>query len=173
MLEHWLLMAAILGFCLYVLFYSCMLLIAPNRCPPTYKWGQPSLRLVRKPPLELGKRFTGLCGSVVIVVIFLRPLITRMFHPAIGEVSWGKSPFAPEMPRWDALGFGLFGTAAGYYLLMHPKRSVELMFSADTSRLKDKTTVRIWTFAVQTAAFGIMLASLVMLAGFIRSLRNR
>jgi hypothetical protein len=117
MLKTWIFMAATLGFLLYALFYGCMLLIAPNRCPAFYKWGQPSVVLVRKPPLQLGKRLLGLCLSVTIVFIFMRPIITGMLHPSSSALSYGNSPFRPGVARWDKLGFGLLVGFGAYYFV--------------------------------------------------------
>ncbi len=170
MLEDWVFMIAVLDICLVGLFWGCMLLSAPNRCPPNYRWGQPSIELVRKPPLELGKRFMGLCLSLIIAWIFARPVVGWMLHPMHRGLVYGKSPSG--MARWDELGLGLFTLAGAYYLMLRPERSVELMFWADTSRLKDKTTLRLWKFEVRMLASGIMLMSLLLLANFIRSLRG-
>jgi hypothetical protein len=172
MLENWIFMMGVLGFCLYALFFGCMLLIAPDRCPIWYNWGQPSVKLVRKRPLELGKRFLGLCLSAVILFLFLPHIIPGLLHPVRSELSWGQSPFRSGAARWDQLAFGLFGLTAGYYLLARPAKSVELMFWADTSRLKDQTTLRLWTIAVRTAALAFMLLSLLSVAHFIQSLRH-
>jgi hypothetical protein len=161
-----------LGFCLYALFFGCMLLIAPDRCPVRYNWGQPSVKLVRKRPLELGKRFLGLCLSVVILFLFLPHIIPWFLHPVRGELSLGRSPFPSGAARWDQLTFGLFGLTAGYYLLARPAKSVELMFWADTSRLKDQPTLRLWTIAMRTAALPFMLLSMLSVAHFIQSLRH-
>jgi hypothetical protein len=172
MLNHWIFMAAISGICVYGLFYSLMLLIAPNRCPAHYKSGQPSLQLVRKPPLQLGKRFLGLCMSAGIVIIFVRPIVAGILHPASGTMSGGESQFSRGVARWDILAVGLLGAVAGYYLLTHPENSVELMFYSDTDKLKDKITLRIWTLAEQAAAVSIMLLSLVSVVSFVGSLRS-
>jgi hypothetical protein len=36
MLENWIFMMGVLGFCLYVLFVGCMLLIAPDMTRPSF-----------------------------------------------------------------------------------------------------------------------------------------
>ena len=172
MLENWIIMMGIFGFCLYALFFGCMLLVAPERCPVWYSWGQPSVKLARKRPLEFGKRFLGFCLSVVILFLFLPHIIPSVLHPVRSEISWGQSPFPSGAARWDQLAFGLFGLTAGYYLLTRPAKSVELMFWADTSRLKDQTTLRLWTIALRTAALAFVLLSLVSVAHFIQSLRH-
>jgi len=172
MLEDGIFMLAILGVSLYVLFYGCMLLVAPNRCPVQYNWGQPSITLARKRPLELGKRLAGLCLSVLILFVFMPHIIPRILHPVTSGLDRGESPFPLGTARWDELAFGLSGLVAGCYLIVRPEKSVELMFSADTSRLKDKTTLRLWTTGIRIAALGFMLLSLLFVADFIRSLRH-
>src|ERR1700722_3339167 len=170
MLETLFFMTAVVVFLMFALFWGCMLLVAPNRCPPPVRPGQPSLRLVPSPPLELRQRFLGLILSAMVGFIFLRPVIRWISHPAASKLSFGKSPFRAGTARWDQLGFGLVGAAGGYHLLTHPEKSVELMFSADPSRLKDKSTRLLWTFAVRTVGFAIILFSLLFLTEFIRSI---
>ena len=170
MLETSVFMTAILVFLMFALFYGCMLLILPNRCPPRVRFGQPSLQLVRKPSLELRQRFFGLILSAVLVFIFVRPVIRWILHPVGGKLSFGKSPFPAGTARWDQLVFCLVSTTGGYYLLTHAEKSVELMFSADPSRLKDKSTRLLWTFAVRAVGFAIILFSLLFLTEFIRSI---
>jgi hypothetical protein len=172
MLEDWVFMIAVLDICLVGLFWGCMLLFAPSRCPPNYRWGQPSVQLVRKPPLELGKRFLGLCLSLVIAWVFARPVVGWMLHPNTRGLIYTKSPSPSGMARWDELGFGLLTLAGACYLMWRPERSVELMFWADTGRLKDRTTLRLWKFEVRMLASGIILMSMRLFADFIRSLRN-
>jgi hypothetical protein len=172
MLETSVFMTAILVFLMFALFYGCMLLIAPNRCPAPVRLGQPSLQLVRKPPLELRQRFFGLILSAVLVFIFMRPVIRWMLHPVGGKLSFGKSPFPAGTARWDQLVFGLVGATGGYYLLIHAEKSVELMFSSDPGRLNDKSTRLLWTFAVRAVGFAIILFSLLLLTEFVRSVGN-
>jgi hypothetical protein len=76
------------------------------------------------------------------------------------------------MARWDMLAFALFRVVSGYLLLTRAEKSVELMFTADRSKLGDKTTLRLWTFEVQTVAILFLLWSLLPMVDFIRSLRN-
>jgi hypothetical protein len=165
-------MLGILGICSYALFYGCMLLFAPDRCPVWYSWGEPSVALVRKRPLELRKRLLGFCLSALILFVFMPHIIPGILHPVSGGLTWGESPFPARTARWDQLGFGLFGLVAGCYLLVRPERSVELMFWADASRLNDKTTLYLWTTAIRTAAFSFMLLSVLFVAHFFQSLRN-
>jgi hypothetical protein len=171
MLENWIFMAAFLGFSLIGLFHGCVLLIAPGRYIPSYTWGQSSLRLSRKPSFEIGKRIGGLLLSVMIIAIFARPAILWMLHPVPSEVSWGESPLPKGMPRWDLLAVTIVAVVFGFLLLTRSEKSVELMFSADKSRLQDKITLRLWTLYVQTTAILIMTWSLLPAADFIRSLR--
>jgi hypothetical protein len=171
MLETWVFMTAFLGFCLIALFHGCVLLFAPDRYIPNH-WDQPSLRLVRKPPLQLGKRFSGMCLTVMIVWIFLRPVVTWMLHPVKRELISNQSPLPEGMARWDMLGITLFAWVCGYFLFTRSKRSVELMFSADRSKLQDKTTFRLWMLEVQAAGLLFVVWSLIPMAEFIESLRN-
>ena len=172
MLENWVFMTTFLGFCLIALFHGCILLFAPNRYIPTYSWSQPSLKLARRPPLQLGKRLVGLLLTMLIAWIFVRPILIWMVHPVRRALISGQSPLPAGMARWDLLGFALFGVVCGYLLLTRPKRSVELMFSADRSKLQDKTTLRLWTLEVRLAGLLFMVWSLFPMADFIRSLRN-
>lgn len=172
MLEGWVFVTAVLVICLAGLFWGCMLLVAPNRCPPSYRWGQPSIELVRKPPFELRKRLMGLCVTVAMAWIFARPVVGWILHPVSHKLTYGESPLPSGVARWEQLGFGLSTLAGAYYLMMHPERPVELMFWADTSRLKDKTTLRLWKFEVRMLATGIILMSMLLLANFIKSLRS-
>jgi hypothetical protein len=114
----------------------------------------------------------GLCLSVLILFLFLPHIIPGLLHPVRSELSSGQSHFPSGAARWDQLAFGLFGLTVGYYLLARPAKSVELMFWADTSRLKDQTTLRLWTIAVRTFALAFMLLALLSVAHFIQSLRR-
>lgn len=58
---------------------------------------RPSLTLVRKPPLELSKRFAGRLLLAMIAWIFVRPTVERMLHPVSGEITSGESP----LPQGD------------------------------------------------------------------------
>jgi hypothetical protein len=172
MLENWIFMTGFLGFSLIFLFHGCILLIAPDRYIPSYTWGQPNLVLVRKRPFELGKRFLGLFFSGLAVWVFARPAIIWMLHPTKREISWGPSPLPQGMARWDMLGLALFALVCGYFLFTRPEKSVELMFTADRTKLNDKTTLRLWTLETQVFAFLFMVWSLLPMADFVRSLRH-
>jgi hypothetical protein len=172
MLESWIFMTALLGFCLIALFHGCILLFAPERYLPTYSWGRPTLRLARTPSFYLGKRFWGLCLSGVILGIFVRPAVAWILHPKTLEISSGQSLLPLGMARWDLFGFALLVAVGGYLLLTRPEKSVELMFAADKSKLLDKATLRLWTFHVQMAAFFMLLWCLLPMADFIRSFRR-
>jgi hypothetical protein len=171
MLEYWVFMAGVTAFCLYALFYGCMLMIVPYRCPTMYGWARPSVILVRKRPLMLTERFLGLCLSSMMLFL-LWHVIAWILSPVGGELSTGQSPFPSGTARWDMLGFGLFGLVGGYFLLTRPTKSVEMLFWLDTSRLKDNITVRLWTFAIRTFAYAIVCVSLAFVIAFIRSLRH-
>ena len=172
MLENWVFMTAFLGFSLIFLFHGCILLFAPDRYLPSYTWGQPDLILVRKRPFEFGKRFLGLCLSGISLLVFARPAITWMLHPTKSEITSGTSPLPQGMARWDMLGFGVFALVCGYFLFTRPEKSVEWMFTADRTKLEDKTTPRLWTLETQAFALLLMVWSLLPLADFIRSRRR-
>jgi hypothetical protein len=113
--------------------------------------------------------------SVVLLWFFVRPIILSMLlslrHSTMSHsmgygMTEGKSPLPPGIARWDLLAFGVSTFAAGCYLLTHPDKSVELMFWADTSWLKDKTTLRLWTLQVRAAAIAVMLFSSLSMAAF-------
>jgi hypothetical protein len=93
-------------------------------------------------------------------------------HSRPFAMTWGKSPLPPGMARWDLFGFGVSAFAAACYVLTHPEKSVALMFWADTGKLKDKTTVRLWALEVRAFALGIMLLSLLSVLTFIRTLHR-
>ncbi len=171
MLENWVFMTAFLGFSLIFLFHGCILLFTPDRYPARYTWGQPRLILVRKGPFEFGKRFLGLCFSGMSLV-FARPAITWMLHPTKSEITWGASRSPQSMARWDMLGFGVFALVCGYFLFTRPEKSVEVMLTADRTKLEDKTTLRLWTLETQVFAFLLMAWSLLPLADFIGSFRR-
>jgi hypothetical protein len=171
MLENWVFMAGAMAGGLYGLFYGCMLLIAPYRCPTMYGWTRPSVILARKRPLMLTERFLGLCFSSM-MLLFLWHVIPRILHPTRVRLSTGQSPFPSGRAQWDMLALGLFGLVSGYFLLARSAKSVEMLFWSDTSRLKDNTTLRLWTFATRTFALAIVCLSLVFVTDFIRSLRH-
>jgi len=100
--ESWVFATGFLGFALLGLFHAVILLSAPGRYIPAYEWNRPSLTLVRKTPLELGKRFAGLLLSAMIWWISVRPTVERMLHPLSGEITSGESP----LPRGMARGTG-------------------------------------------------------------------
>lgn len=172
MLENWVFMTAFLGWSLIALFHGCVLLFIPDRYLPAYSWGNPELKLARKPPFELGKRFFGLCLSGMILIVFVRPVAAWMLHPNGGKISGGASPSPRGVARWDMLGLALFALACGYWLLARPEKSVRAMFSTDRNRLEDKITLRLWTAYVQVSGLLFMLWFLIPMAEFIRSFRN-
>jgi hypothetical protein len=169
MLDSWLFGIALLLGSLLVLFHGCILLFCPNRYIPSRTWGQGSLKLVRKPPLQIGKRFGGLCVSVAIIWFFTLPAISWILHPKPDGRSSGES-LPRMMVRWDLLGVAIFAIVCGYLLLMRTEKSVESLFAADRDKLQDKTTFRLWTIYVQVAAFLFVVWSLLPLSDFIKSL---
>jgi hypothetical protein len=69
------------------------------------------------------------------------------------------------------LGIALIALASGYALLFWPERSVEAMFSSDESKLKDKTTKKLWILYVQVGGWFFLVWCLLPLGEFIKSLR--
>ncbi len=86
-------------------------------------------------------------------------------------ISWGNSPLPRGSARWDMLGLGLFSLMFGYLLLFRPQRSVEMMFSADKSKLQDATTRKLWTLYVQLGGTYMLVWSLLPMNEFAKSLR--
>jgi hypothetical protein len=172
MIENWVSMTAFPGFCLIALFHAGILLIAPGRYIPTYNWNRQNLTLVRKTTVEFGKRLAGLLLSAMIVWIFIRPVVKWMLHPVGRKTTSGESPLPPGIARWDMLGSALFCIGCSYFLLTRPERSLELMFTAERSRLQDKTKLRLWTLEVQMAAVLMLICSLLPTVDFVRSLRH-
>jgi hypothetical protein len=149
MLENRIFGAALFLASLLFLFHGCVLAFAPNRYLPLGSWGEPTIKLVRKPPREIGKRVFGLCLSLAILFIFTLPGLLMTLHPEGGSISFGNSPLPHGMARWDMLGLGLFAVVCGYLLLLKPERSVEMLFSTDKSKLEDKATRMLWKIYVQ------------------------
>jgi hypothetical protein len=56
----------------------------------------------------------------------------------MGKVNSGQSPLPEGMERWGLLGLGLFILGCGSFLLIHPKKSVELMFPRTEASCKIK-----------------------------------
>jgi hypothetical protein len=157
---------------LLFIFHGCVLLFAPGRYLPTYTWSPGEIRLVRKPPIQLGKKVLGLCLFVAIIWIFTVPAISWMLHPRPSTITSGESPLPRGVVRWDLLILSAFVVTCSYFLLTRAERSVELMFAADKSRLQqDKTTLRLWTIYVQMAALFFLVWSLLPLSQFVVSLR--
>jgi len=170
MLDSWVFRIALLLLSLLFLFHGCVLLFCPNRYIPSRGWGQGSLRLVRKPPLQIGKRFGGLCLSGAIIWFVTLPTISWILHPKPQGVSSGESPVPRMMVRWDLLVVAIFAIACGYLLFMRTQKSVESLFAADTDMLQDKTTFRLWTTYLQATALFLVVWSLLPLSDFIKSL---
>lgn len=156
---------------LVFIFHGCVLLFAPKRYLPVARWGGSTIILVRKPPLELGKRFVGLCIIVAMFLIFTIPGLLMILNPGPASVSWGDSPLPHGTIRWDMLGFGLVAVFCGYLLMLRPEGSVKLLFSSDKTKLEDQTTRRLWTIQTRMVGSYCLLMSLLLFNGFIRSLR--
>ena len=125
MLDSWVFRIALLLLSLLFLFHGCVLLFYPNRYIPSRGWGRGSLRLVRKPPLQIGKRFGGLCLSAAIIWFVTLPAISWILHPKPDGISSGESPLPRITVRWDLLGVAIFAIACGYLLFMRTQKSVE------------------------------------------------
>jgi hypothetical protein len=171
MLENRIFGAALFLASLLFIFHGCILLFAPNRYLPIASWGEPTIKLVRKPPLEFGKRFAGLCLSVGVFLFFTLPGFSIVLHPKAGRVSLGQSPLHAGSARWDLLGVGIFALVCGYLLLLRPERSVEMMFLSEQEKLEDATTRRLWKLHVQMAGSFFLVWFLLPLGAFISSLR--
>lgn len=171
MLEDWVFMTAVLMGSLLFIFHGCVLLLAPGRYLPLYSLGQTELKFARKPPLELGKRVLGLCFSTAILWLFTRPAILWMLHPTAVKISSGNSASPHGIARWGLLALSIFLVLCSYYLMTQPEKSVELLFAADKSKLKDKSTLRLWTIYVQLGGFFSIVWALFSLSDFIKSLR--
>ena len=168
MLETWIFMSGFLIVSLLALFHGLVLMIAPDKSIPVPNWGPRRIELFRKPPLDLGKRFAGLCWTLLVSGVFIRPVILWMIHPTPGTASLEDSPV---VVRWDFLGLGVFALAAGIYLLRRPDGPVRHMFAADATKLKDRATLRLWTLYTQAAGVFCVLFSVLILNQFLRSLR--
>lgn len=171
MLENQIFGFGLLLVSLLFIFHGCVLLFAPNRYLPMYTWGQSTIRLARKPPFEIWKRLGGLLLSSAIFLIFTLPSISMILASKGDGISWGNSPLPRGSARWDMLGLGLFSLMFGYLLLFRPQRSVEMMFSADKSKLQDATTRKLWTLYVQLGGTYMLVWSLLPMNEFVKSLR--
>jgi len=89
----------------------------------------------------------------------------------MGVVPKDDSTIAPGTMRWDMLGLSLLVMLGGYALLIRAERSVEMMFSADRSKLQDKLTRTLWTLYVQLAALSLLVWSLLPMSTFLKSFR--
>jgi hypothetical protein len=171
MLENWVIMSGLLIGSLLFLFHGCVLLLAPNRYPPSSSWGQSELKLVRKPQSDLGKRVVGLCLSIAVFWMFMLPAISWMLHPGAVEISSGASPLPHGTARWDLLALSTFLISCSSFMMAKTQESVELMFSADKTKLRDKTTLRFWTIYIQLAALYFIVCSLILISDFLKSSR--
>jgi len=171
MLENQIFGFALLLGSLLFMFHGCVLLFSPSRYLPMYTWGQSTIILVRKPPFEFWKRLGGLLLSAAIFLVFTLPAISMVFVPKGDGITSGNSPLPRDTARWDMLGLGLFSLLCGYILLFRPQSSVEMMFSADKSKLQDATTRKLWTLYVRLGGACILAWSLLPMGEFIKSLR--
>jgi hypothetical protein len=156
---------------LVFIFHGCILLFAPKRYLPMGSWGASTIILVRKPPLDLGKRFVGLCIIVAMLLIFTMPGLLMVLSPSTTSVSWGDSALPHSSVRWDMLAFGVAALLGGYLFWLRPQESVKLLFSSDRTKLEDQTTRRLWTIQTRMLGCYCLLMSLLLFSGFIRSLR--
>jgi hypothetical protein len=171
MLEDKIFWWAMLLISFLFVFHGCVLLFVPDRYIPMYTWGESSLRLVRKPPFQFWKRVGGFCLSAGVLLFFTLPAIFQILGAKMGVVPKDDSTIAPGTMRWDMLGLSLLVMLGGYALLIRAERSVEMMFSADRSKLQDKLTRTLWTLYVQLAALSLLVWSLLPMSTFLKSFR--
>ena len=167
MAENWVFTVALLLGSLLFGFHGLVLLIAPDRYLPIVQLGRPTkLELLQKRPLDLGRRFAGLC-IMALAAMFARPAIAWVLHPKPDPISWGSSSW---VVRWDLLLLGLFEFGSGLFLMTRPEKSVWVMFWVDRKSLQDKTTLTLWVFYTRLFAAAPLLLCLLCLAEFIRTL---
>ena len=159
-----LLLGSLLG-----LFHGLVLLLAPDKYVPTASWDRTTLRLVRKRPNQVGKRFAGLCLTVAILWIFTVPAISWIFHLPSATAASGFS--SQSRKRWDLLAFGIGAILVGYFMFTWPKQGVEALFTLDKKKLQDVATRRIWTLYVQVFGLCFAVFALMLFSDFVRSLR--
>jgi hypothetical protein len=169
--ENWIFIVGFLLGSLLFGFHGLVLLIAPDRYLPIVQLGRPTkLELLQKRPLDLGRRFAGLCITALTAWMFTRPAILWIMHPKPHPISWGGSPLPFGAARWDLLLLGLFGFGSGLFLMVRPEKSVRVMFWADPKSLQDKTTLTLWIVYTRLFAATLLLQCVLCLGDFIRTL---
>lgn len=170
MAENWIFMTALLFVSLLFGFHGVVLLIAPDKYLPIVQWGRPAkLELLQKRPLDLGRRFAGLCIMALMGWFFARPAILWMFHPKLLSISRGGS-LQPGAVPWEVLLFGLFALGSGLFLMARPEKLVRAMFWADSRSLQNKTTLVLWTVYIQLFAVVCLLMCILFLDEFFKAL---
>jgi hypothetical protein len=154
---------------LLFLFHGLVLLLAPDKYVPTSAWGQTTIKLVRKRPIQFGKRFAGFCLTVAILCIFTVPAILWIFRLLSSRIV--AAPSSPRGTRWDLLAVGIGAVLVGYFMFTWPKKWVEALFALDKEKLQDVATRRIWTLYIQVAGLYFVVFSLLTFNDFVRSLR--
>ncbi len=169
MIEGWAFWTALLLISLLGLFHGFVLLFAPDKHPPMHEWGEASFKLAHRASFEWGKRVLGLCLCALVGWVFTRHAILWMLRPTRSEISFGEASWPRGLARWDLLALGVFGLVCGCFLVLRPEIAVEALFSADKSKLQNRTIRRLWTIYVLIFGVSFSLWSLLPLDGFIRS----
>jgi hypothetical protein len=154
---------------LLFVFHGLVLLIAPDKYVPTSAWGQTTVKLARKPPIQFGKRFAGFCLTVAILWLFTVPAISSILRALSTPGAARSVPL--EGTRWALLAVGIGAVSAGYFMIVWPKRWVEALFAMDKNKLQDVATQRIWTVYIQVAGLYLTVFSLLTFTDFVRTLR--
>ena len=154
---------------LLFLFHGLVLFLAPDKYVPTSAWGQTTIKLVRKRPIQFGKRFAGFCLTVAILWILTVPAVSWILR-LLSTRGFATSS-SLHGTRWDLLALGIGAVLAGYFMFAWPKKWVEGLFALDKEKLQDVATRRIWTLYIQVAGLYFAVFSLLTFSDFVRSLR--
>ena len=154
------------------LFHGLVLLLAPDRYIPTLAGDQQTLRLVRKRPIQFGKRFAGFFLTAIILWIFTVSAVEKIWHlvtvhglPGDGNAYFG------DTNRWGLLAVSIGAVLVGYFMLMWPEKWVKELFRMDIEKLQDLATRKLWTLYIQLAGLYCSAFALVAFVGFVRRLR--
>jgi hypothetical protein len=169
MLPDLLFPTALLLTSLLFLFHGLVLLMAPDKYVPTSVWGQTTIKLARKQPIQFGKRFAGFCLTVAILWMFTVPVISWILR--LFSARGVATPSSLSGTRWDLLAVGIGAVLVGYFMFAWPKKWVEALFALDKERLQDVATRRLWTLYIQVAGLNFAVFSLLTFSEFARSLR--
>jgi hypothetical protein len=169
MLPDLLFPTALLPGSLLFLFYGLVMLLSADKYLPTAGWGKSTLELVRKRPIQFGKRVAGFCLTVAILWIFAVPAISWMVHLLSGHAAPASSSL--NGTHWDLLALGIGAVLVGYFMFTWPKKWVQSLLALDKEKLQDVATRRIWTLYIQVAGLYFAVLSLMSFSDFVRSLR--